>query len=128
MLFIMDRNAVFRRQPLNYNNHPATVGPHNVGILMGVRQTPPQYGGENNVSARREFWRTSPIVPAGKWKQVGSSSDVIAAKKRAAVGKGSFYSPNNEFSTKRANVNDVRQKIQRVRSSGSVAPAKVGNR
>jgi len=120
----MDYNTMFRRQPLNYNNHPTTVGPHNVGILFGIRQTPPQYGGDNNVASRREFWRTSPTVPVGKWKQVSSSSDVIAAKKSAAIGKDSFYSPDGAFSTKRSNTNDVRYSVRRMRSSGSVAPAK----
>ncbi len=117
---------MFRRQPLNYHNHPATVGPRNVGILFGIRQTPPQYGVDNNIASRREFWRTSPVVPAGKWKQVASSSDVIASKKRAAIGKGTFYSPNGAFSTKRSNTNDVSHTIRRMRSSGSVAPAKKG--
>ena len=115
---------MFRRQPLNYHNHPTTVGPHNVGVLFGIRQTPPQYGVNNNVAPRREFWRTNPTVPIGKWKQVSSSSDVIAAKKRAAIGKSSFYSPDGAFSTKRSNTNDVRYSVRRMRSSGSVAPAK----
>jgi hypothetical protein len=115
---------MFRRQPLNYNNHPTTVGPYNRGILFGVRQTPPQYGGDNNVAARREFWRTNPTVPNGKWDYISSSSDVTAAKKRAAIGKGSFYSPDGAFSTKRSNANDVRYSIRKMRSSGSVAPAK----
>ncbi len=116
---------MFRRQPLNYNNHPRTVGPHNSGILFGIRQTPPQYSSvDNNIASRHEFWKTNPTVPIGKWKQVSSSSDVIAAKKRAAIGKGSFYSPDGAFSTKRSNTNDVRHSVRRLRSSGSVAPAK----
>ena len=122
----MDYNSVFRRQPLNYNNHPTTVGPHNSGVLFGIRPTPPQYGVDNNIAPRHEFWRTSPTVPVGKWKQVGSSSDVIAAKKRAAIGKSAFYSTDGAFSTKRSNTNDVRHIVRRMRSSGSVAPAKKG--
>ena len=123
----MNDNAVFRRWPLNYHNTATTVGPHNVGVLHGVRPTPPQYGGENNIAARREFWRVNQVKPTPeKWIPVASSSDVIAAKKRLAIGKGTFYSPDGAFSTKRANTNDVKQTLTRVRSSGSVAPAKKG--
>jgi hypothetical protein len=111
---------MFRRQPLNYNNHPTTVGPHNTGILFGIRQTPSQYGGDNNVAPRREFWRTNTTVPVGKWNYVSSSSDVTAAKKRAAIGTGSLYSSDGAFSTKRSNVNDVRHTVRKMRSSGSV--------
>lgn len=113
----MDSNTMFRRQPLNYNNHARTVGPHNVGILFGMRPTPPQYGVDNNIASLREFRRVPPTFPAGKWRQVGASSDVIASRKRMAIGKGTFYSPDGAFSTKRQNGNDVRRIIRRMRSS-----------
>jgi hypothetical protein len=110
-------SSMFRRQPLNYNNHPRTVGPHNVGILFGVRPTPPQYGGNNDVASLHEFRRAPSTFSAGKWRQVGSSSDVIASKKRAAIGRGTLYSTDGAFSTKRQSINDVRQSIRRMRSS-----------
>ena len=113
----MDANAMFRRQPLNYHNHPRTVGPHNTGILFGMRPTPPQYGADNNVVSLHEFRRTSATFPAGKWRQVGSSSDVIASRKRSAIGRGTLYSPDGAFTTKRQSLNDVRHTIRRMRSS-----------
>lgn len=118
----MNNNSTFIRWPLNHIS-PKTVGPSNVGILTGVRPTPPQYGGDNNVNARREFWRVGPAAESNvKWTPPVSSSDVIAAKKRAAVGKGTYYSPNNKYSTKGYNTNDARQHLRRMRSSGYVAP------
>ena len=113
----MDSNSTFRRQPLNYNNHPRIVGSHNAGILFGVRSTPPQYGINNNIASLHEFRRAPSTFPSGKWRQVGSSSDVTASRKRTAIGKGTYYSPNNAFSTKRQNVNDVRHILRKMRSS-----------
>ena len=113
----MDSNSTFRRQPLNYNHHPRTVGPNNNGILFGVRPTPPQFGINNDIVSLHEFRRVPSTSVPGKWRQVGASSDVIASKKRAAIGRGTYFSPNNAFSTKRQNVNDVRHTIRRMRSS-----------
>jgi hypothetical protein len=117
----MNNNSTFIRWPLNHIS-ARTVGPQNVGILTGVRPTPPQYGGDNNVNARHEFLRVGQAQPNVKWTPPGSSSDVIAAKKRAAVGKGTYYSSTNEYSTKRHSANDARQHLRRMRSSGYVAP------
>jgi len=117
---------MFRRQPLNYNNYPHSVGARSNGVLVGIRQTPSQYGGENNVPSRREFIRAYATKPDAKWTPVKASSDVIAAKKRAAIGKGTFYSTDTQFSTKRFNANDIHHTIRRMRSSGSAAPAKKG--
>ena len=123
----MNNNAMFRKWPLNNFNSARTVGTHNAGILSGVRPTPPSFGSTNNaVESRQEFRRLNPVKPEGKWVAVMSSSDVIASKKRAAIGKSAYYSPNNMFSTKRSNVNEVNHVIQKMRSSGSVAPAKKG--
>ena len=122
----MDANSMFRRQPLNYNNSPRSFGARSNGVLFGIRQTPAQYGGENNISSRREFFRAYTTKPDAKWTPVKASSDVIAAKKRAAIGKGTFYSTDNQFSTKRFNTNDIHHTIRRMRSSGSAAPAKKG--
>lgn len=113
----MDSNSTFRRQPLNYNQHPRTVGPTNTGILFGVRPTPPQFGINNNIASLHEFRRATVTPTPGKWRQVGSSSDVVASKKRAAIGRGTLYSPNEAFSTKRQNTNDVRHVIRKMRSS-----------
>jgi len=118
---------MFRKWPLNNFNSARTVGNHNAGILSGVRPTPPSFDStNNNVESRQEFRRLNPIKPESKWTVVMSSSDVIASKKRAAIGRSTYYSPDNTFSTKRANVNEVNHVLQRVRSSGSVAPAKKG--
>lgn len=123
----MNDNAVFRRWPLNNFNSVRTVGNHNAGILSGPRPTPPLFdSANNNVEARQEFRRLNPVKSESKWTVVMSASDVIASKKRAAIGKSTYYSPDNTFSTKRANFNDVNHVLQRVRSSGSVAPAKKG--
>jgi hypothetical protein len=113
----MNSNATFRRQPLNYNNHPRTVGPTNRGTLIGVRPTPPQFGINNNVVSLHEFRRAPATFLRGKWKQPGSSSDVIASKKRNAIGTGAYYSSNGIFSTKRQNVNDVQHVLKKLRSS-----------
>lgn len=123
----MNNNAKFRRWPLNNFNTPKTVGSRTASILTGFRQTPPQFGPvDNNAAARQEFRRLNPIKPEGKWVAVISSSDVIASKKRAAIGKGTYYSPDNKFSTKSENSNDVIYAFHRMRSSGSAAPAKKG--
>ena len=113
----MDSNSTFRRQPLNYNHHPRTVGPNHTGILFGMRPTPPQFGINNDIVSLHEFRRAPATFPDGKWRQVGSSSDVIASKKRAAIGRGTYYSPNSAFSTKRQNVNDIRHVVRKMRSS-----------
>ena len=113
----MDSNSTFRRQPLNYNHHPRTVGPNNKGILFGVRPTPPQFGITNDIVSLHEFRRAPATFPDNKWRQVGSSSDVIASKKRAAIGRSTYYSSNSAFSTKRQSVNDIRHIVRKMRSS-----------
>lgn len=96
---------MFRRWPLN--NFAKTVGPHNNGILYGINKTPPSFGSTNNtVEAIPEFRRLNPIKPDSKWTAIISSSDVVASKKRATIGKSTYYSPDNEIFTKRTNTVD----------------------
>lgn len=109
---------MFRRWPLNNFNSARQVGNHNAGILSGVTPTPPLFDSTNNsVEARQEFRRLNPLKPESKWIVVMSSSDVIASKKRAAIGKSVYYSSDNTFSSKRANVNEVNHVMRNVRST-----------
>lgn len=113
----MNNNAMFRRWPLNNFNFARTVGPHNTGILYGINQTPPSFGSTNNAAeTRKEFRRLNPIKPDSKWTAVMSSSDVVASKKRSAIGKSTYYSPDNAFSTKRTNINEVNHVMRKIRS------------
>lgn len=130
-----DNNAVFRRQPLNYNQYPGVMNYHHNGILRGLRPTPPQFASfqtqpnmEDKVNARREFWRVPVKENVGKTKFIApsDSSTLTSARKRNAIGRSSYYSSNGMFSTKNYNVNDTHHAIQKIRSSGSVAPKKKG--
>lgn len=129
---MIDNNAVFRRQPLNYNNAPFAMVYHSYGILSGVRPTPPQFidtqpNMEDKVNIRQEYWRANPnIVYKNKFIGPKDSSTITNMRKRQAIGKSSYYSTSGEFSTKNYNTNDTRTAIRMARSSGSVAPKKKG--
>ena len=130
---MIDNNAVFRRQPLNYHNTPFVMHYHRYGILHGVRPTPPQFAPlqtqpnmEDKVNTRREYFRANPdnIVYKNKYIGVKDSSTVTDLRKRQSVGKSSYYSSTNDFTTKNYNANDTRSALRTARSSGSVAPMK----
>jgi hypothetical protein len=132
----MDNNSVYRYQPLNNNQCALAMDYHNHGILQGVRATPKQYGSmqpnmEDKVNMRHAFWRVTPSVNSNlgkphKYIPPGSASSVTTARKQNAIGKSSYYSHNELYSTKDYNVNDSRSSLRMVRSGGSVAPKKKG--
>lgn len=135
---MIDNNAIFRRQPLNFNQTPFAMSFHRHGVLTGTRPTPPQFAPmqtqpnmEDKVNARHEFFRSTPLKKdepgmLNKYIPVASSSDIISKKKRNAIGKSSFYSKTGEYSTKNFNANDSKMARRGARSSGSVAPKKKG--
>lgn len=137
---MIDNNAIFRRQPLNYNQTPFAMSFHKYGVLSGIRPTPPQFAPmqtqpnmEDKVNARREFWRATPssnnantTARLTKYIPVASSSTITSERKRNAIGRSSYYSRSGDFSTKNYNANDTRTAIRMARSSGSVAPKKKG--
>jgi hypothetical protein len=131
----MDNNAIFRRRPLNYNQFPNAMTFHKNGVLSGIRPTPPQFAPqqtqpnmEDKVNTRKEFWRVPLKENVGKTKFIApsDSSTLTSARKRVAVGRSSYYSTSGDFSTKNYNINVAKQAVQRLRSSGSVAPKKKG--
>jgi hypothetical protein len=133
-----DNNAIFRRQPLNYNQSPFVMSFHRYGVLNGVRPTPQQFAPmqtqpnmEDKVNARHEFWRTTPsakdkIGQLNKYIPVASSSTITSNRKRNAIGRSSYYSKSGDFSTKNYNTNDSKTAIRMSRSGGSVGPKKKG--
>jgi len=131
----MDNNAIFRRQPLNYHQFPGAMSFHKNGVLRGIRPTPPQFApqqtqpnAEDKVNTRKEFWRVPLKENVGKTKFIApsDSSTLTSARKRVAVGRSTYYSSSGDFSTKNYDTNVANHAIQRVRSSGSVAPKKKG--
>lgn len=131
---MIDNNATFRRQPLNYHNYPFVMNYHSLGVLSGVRPTPPQFAPlqtqpnmEDKVNVRHEFFRTTP-TPNYKNKYIApsDSSSNTSLRKRLAIGKSSYYSSSGDFSTKNYNPNDSRTAIRTARSSGYIAPKKKG--
>ena len=132
---MIDNNAVFRRQPLNYNQAPHVMSYHRNGILTGVRPTPPQFFSmqsqnmADTVNSRREFWRVTTkdnVGNANKFIPPVSSSDIVSKLKRNAIGRSSYYSRTGEFSTKNYYPNDSRTATRMARSGGSSAPKKKG--
>jgi len=135
---MIDNNAIFRRQPLNFNQTPFAMSFHRNGVLNGVRPTPPQFAPmqtqpnmEDKVNARHEFWRITPsakdkIGQLNKYIPVASSSTITSDRKRNAIGRSSYYSKSGDFSTKNYNANDSKTATRMARSGGSVAPKKKG--
>ena len=132
---MIENNAVFRRQPLNYNQAPHVMSYHSNGVLSGPRPTPPQFFSmqsqtmTDTVNARREFWRVTTkenVGNANKFIPPVSSSDVVSKLKRNAIGRSSYYSSSGDFSTKNYNANDSRTAARMARSGGSSVPKKKG--
>lgn len=62
----------------------------NASILYSKKQTPISF--DNNEIAKKEFHRLNPIKSEGKWSTILSGSDVVSARKRSEIGKGTYLS------------------------------------
>jgi hypothetical protein len=81
----MNTNEMFRKWPLNNLNNVKLVENYDLGILSVMN--PPSPSSKNNVEA-------NPIKSDDKWNAILSSSDVIASKKRVAIGTKIYYTKN----------------------------------
>ena len=81
---------------------------------------------------RREYVETIPyaIPSVNKWiGESRDSSDVSRRRRLSAVGKSSMNTDSNSISfTSHSDINSNNSALRRVRSGGSVAPAKKGAR
>lgn len=106
----------------------------NNGILFTDKAMPMKDSTSSNEAGfqmdRKEFIETIPHVihPNNKW--IGGSrdaSDVARRRRLGAVGKGSINSNNNQMSfTSPDDITSRNSALRRVRSGGTVPPAKKG--
>jgi hypothetical protein len=129
--------------PLSHQ-YPFAMPPHSSGNLIGLRPNPPSFYPSDNTgeyaNSRYNYYRTIPStkptahdfdIQTKKKKICGNNSSSLNTDylKKVAIGKSSYKIglPNTADLTYRSyNKNDVKQALQKVRSSGSVAPKKKG--
>jgi hypothetical protein len=137
--------------PLNSSQYPNSMPSHNLGILSGKIQNPPQFYpsqepvySDQNTIARQQYKRVTSkqwnsmnglytynnvgqIMNSNKYIGPKDSSQVTARLKSVAVGKTVYntgLSQNASTSTKNYFPSEVRSSLRRARSGGSSAPAK----
>ena len=107
--------------------YPSIVNNTNNALMNGLRPSPAIFSNTGNVysSARQSYMRTLPIC-----KNVMSSGERIHLQKIASIGRSSLKQglPLDAYiSNKSCDKSFVATKLQRVRSSGCVAPKKCGS-
>ena len=130
--------------PLNSSNYPHAMPYHKHGTLTGKRTRPsyPQFFPSQEpvdsgqfVNARRIYSRT--VAPRGGAMQplpekkrmgAGDASQYLARIKSVAVGKIPSHSAHPvNYSSKTIDPSRTKSSLSRVRSGGTVAPAKKGS-
>lgn len=109
---------------------------NNNGVLTADNAMPLKSATSVNESRfqmdRREYVETIPYVIPSVNKWIGESrdsSDVSRRRRLSAVGKSSMNTDSNSISfTSHSDINSNNSALRRVRSGGSVAPAKKGAR
>ncbi len=109
---------------------------NNNGVLTADNAMPLKSATSVNESRfqmdRREYVETMPyaIPSVNKWiGESRDSSDVSRRRRLSAVGKSSMNTDSNSISfTSHSDINSNNSALRRVRSGGSVAPAKKGAR
>ena len=124
------RNILFNANYGPYNTkYPSIVSSANNAVLNGIRPTPAEFSimdtGNEYSSARQTYVRAIPLK-----SPTISSGERIHLQKITNIGKSSLKQglPINAYiSNKSCDRSYVATKLQRVRSSGCVAPKKCGS-
>jgi len=145
-------------KPNNYqmnNQYPHVSGPHNIGVLSGLRPTPQQFFSlqepiyaDQNTNSRQYYKRVishknSLLLNEKNSKSIGTSgtshvnyvapapsSSYIDAKKAAAIGKSAYkvgLPLEASITSKNVCLSTTRSSLQRARSGGCCAPKKKGS-
>tara|TARA_B110000261_G_C13090011_1_gene359570 strand:- start:374 stop:727 length:354 start_codon:yes stop_codon:yes gene_type:complete len=109
---------------------------HTRGILLGSRQSPPQFYPTQEpvffsqfINSRRQYSNGNAVVPLiNKFKPMDSSM-FIQRKRATAIGKSSANNNTSYvYTTKNVDRNGSNHAIRRARSSGYVVPHKVSKK